>query len=72
MENYHVYPQSIDWSVQKWVVRKAGSVKSVCKTLSREKAIRVGTKRAQQDGVVLYIHDRTGRITERVGGESPT
>ena len=69
MENYHVYPQSIDWSVQKWVVRKANSAKSVCKTLSREKAIKVGTRRAQQDKVALYIHDRTGRISEKISWE---
>lgn len=56
----HVVPNGAKWSV-----RKAGSSRATGTFDTQVEAITEGRKIARNQGTVLYIHGRDGRIRER-------
>lgn len=49
-----------------WSIRKSGALRASRILESYDEAMSYGITRASRDRDVLYIHDRTGRIMERI------
>lgn len=50
----------------KWRVRKSRSMRSIRTGLSYAEAVIIGYNAACASGAYLYMHDHTGRISERI------
>jgi hypothetical protein len=59
--NWHLAP-----SGKKWSIRKSGAARASRVLESYDAAMSYWITRAGRDRSVLYIHDHTGRIMERI------
>jgi hypothetical protein len=65
--NQHVIP-----SGDRWAVRRVGASRSSKVFETREEAVAAARSIARNNSADLYIHDRDGRISQRVSfGKSP-
>ena len=61
MSGYHVTPRE-----NGWVVRRAGTSRASRRFVDKDNAVRLASRMGRKHGALVYIHDETGRVRERI------